>query len=94
MSDIDFSAVDRRSEPIASRGSERAAERLLVMRPTSFFSNRFRLYVEEEDGAAAHHSQRHGGRSGLDRVIDLNLLLMILLIGVPVLAYFMLSSGS
>ncbi|MBD8547245.1 hypothetical protein [Sphingomonas sp. CFBP 8760] len=60
MSDIDASAMDRRSEPIAPCGPGNAPEPVRSLAPP----------------------QRMPGRT-----IDLTLLLMILLIGVPILVY-------
>lgn len=88
MSDVEFTAPDRRSEPIASTTPEMSNDRRLVMRPESFFSHRFHMQVEEDTAGSPP-----AGRSWLERLIDLNLVLMILLIGVPVLLYCILSSA-
>lgn len=94
MSDVHFSAVDCRSEPTSSHGSKDSNERALVMRPKSFFSHRFDLYVEGHDTEERPSRPLPVFRNGPDRLIDLNLLLMILLIGVPVLAYCILSTAN
>ncbi len=91
MSDVDTPANDRRSEPIAPRSPDEPAHPMLVMKPESFFSHRFSLTVEDATGAPPSPS-RPAPRTGLERLIDLNLLLMILLIGVPVLAYCIFAS--
>lgn len=94
MQDVDFSAVDRRSEPIGSRAAKPCAERVLVMRPEGFFSNRFHLEVEERGDSRSHLCEAPDAPRGIERVIDLKLVLMILLIGVPLLAYCVLSFAS
>lgn len=59
---------------------------MLVMRPKSFFSNKFEIYVEQEEVEKPR-------QAGSERLVDLTLILMILLIGVPVLVYCIISSS-
>ncbi|WP_445191511.1 hypothetical protein ACT009_13140 [Sphingomonas sp. Tas61C01] len=91
MSDIEFTAADRRSEPIAQDGSAISPRRVLVMRPASFFSNRFKMYVEDED-CEEGSVRASSPRTGINRLADLNLLLLILIIGVPLLIYCIMDS--
>ncbi|MBM6577417.1 hypothetical protein KCP91_13625 [Microvirga sp. SRT01] len=102
MSDDNASAMDRRSEPIAPAGSTATTEPHLIMRPESFFSHRFHLHIEDVEHPqppSARPTARPDARprahaTGLERLIDLNLLLMILLIGVPVLVYCILAAAT
>lgn len=93
MSDVDFSAVDRRSEPIAPKSSEIATERVLVVRPESFFSHRFHMHVEDQQVEERQNRPSPVRPSGLDRLIDLNLLMLVVFVGVPVLVYCILSTA-
>lgn len=92
MSDVDFSAVDRRPEPIASHASQKPVKRQLVMKPESFFSLRFHLHVEDEEEEQRSDVTQPVLRNRLHGLLDLNLLLMILFVGVPILVYCILSS--
>ncbi|MCK8457579.1 MULTISPECIES: hypothetical protein [Sphingomonas] len=65
----------------------------LRMRPRHFFSNKFDMDIVEdysESDANEHSVQRP---KWLSRLIQMNLLLMILLIGVPVLLYCIMVSA-
>ena len=63
------------------------------MRPRHFFSNKFDMDIIEDysDADADEHSVRRP--KWLNRLIEMNLLLMILLIGVPVLLYCIIASA-
>lgn len=90
MPDIENPAMDRRSEPIAVCDHDDATEPVLVMRPESFFSLRFNLRT-------ARRRQAPDGLADApvapERRIDFTLLLLILLMGVPLLVYCVLSAG-
>ena len=92
MSDIEFTASDLPTSSSKSARPNRPVERKLVMRPESFFSHRFRLEVEEADGSSSVEPAKGTRGRGLDRLIDLNILLLILLVGVTVLLYCVLSA--
>ena len=55
----------------------------LKVRPQRFFSNRFEFDVVDEE----HDVERRRPPSGLRRVVDVDLIIMILIIGVPLLLY-------
>ena len=65
----------------------------LRMRPRHFFSNTFDMDIVEDysEADADEHSVRRP--NWLNRLIQMNLLLMILLIGVPVLLYCIMVSA-
>ncbi|MCP8893272.1 MULTISPECIES: hypothetical protein [Sphingomonas] len=92
MADVDFTAIDRRSEPIASQDADNLTRRVLVSRPESFFSLRFHMQVEEEEAENLPCRPSRSRQRGLHRFIDLNLLLLILFIGIPILVYCILST--
>ena len=92
MADVDFTAIDRRSEPIASQDADNLTRRVLVSRPESFFSLRFHLQVEDEEAENLPCRPSRSRQRGLHRFIDLNLLLLILFIGIPILVYCILST--
>ncbi len=79
MSDIDASAVDRRSEPIIATSAARATASPPVLR---------------SGGPSPFDVRKHAAnRRSIDAVrplVDRGLLLMILLIGVPLLLYCIL----
>ncbi len=82
--------------PLASQDApDRAASPrpFLRMRPRHFFSNTFDMDVVQDysDEDAERDSVRRP--KWLDRLIQMNLLLMILLIGVPVLLYCIIVSA-
>jgi len=71
----------------------RSPRPFLRMRPRHFFSNKFDMDIVEdysEADADDHSVQRP---KWLNRLIQMNLLLMILLIGVPVLLYCIMVSA-
>lgn len=93
MSDIDTSAMDRRSEPIVARHPDDATEPVLVMRPESFFSMRFRLHTGGRQASDGPGDPPARPPAAPERPIEIGLLLlMILLIGVPLLVYCILST--
>ncbi len=55
----------------------------LKARPQRFFSNRFEFDVTYEE----HDVERRRPPRGLRRIIDVDLIIMILIIGVPLLLY-------
>ncbi|WP_443970618.1 hypothetical protein [Sphingobium sp. CR28] len=65
-------------------------EPLLVMRPEGFFSHRFRLHVEAQhpDGRPARPA-----RAAQAQRVDLDALRMTMLIAVPFLLYWVVSSA-
>ncbi|RXD06652.1 hypothetical protein EQZ23_00545 [Sphingomonas sp. UV9] len=64
----------------------------LRMRPGHFFSNRFDLEIVEDHSKLEAESRQHMRRNWLARLMELNLLLLILLVGIPVLAYCVFAS--
>ncbi|WP_156360312.1 hypothetical protein [Sphingomonas sp. Leaf226] len=65
----------------------------LRMRPQSFFSNKFDLEIVEGYSKADAEARLNEGKDWLSRLMELNLLLLIVLVGVPVLVYCVLSSA-
>lgn len=64
----------------------------LRLRPKHFFSNNFSLEIEDE--ATTHYETDSNSRlSRVGRFIDLNLALLILVVGVPMLVYCVISSS-
>ena len=63
------------------------------MRPQSFFSNKFDLEIVEGYSKADAEALQNEGKDWLSRLMELNLLLLIVLVGVPVLVYCVLSSA-
>lgn len=64
----------------------------LRSRPRHFFSNNFSLEIEDE--TTTHYETDPNSRlSRLGRFIDLNLALLILVVGVPILVYCVISSA-
>ena len=70
-----------------------APQPFLRMRPQSFFSNKFDLEIVEGYSKADAEARQNEGKDWLSRVMELNLLLLIVLVGVPVLVYCVLSSA-
>ncbi len=63
------------------------------MRPQGFFSNRFDLEIVEDHSKADVEDRQSQDEHWLSRLMELNLLLLIVLVGVPVLVYCVLSSA-
>jgi hypothetical protein len=70
-----------------------APQPFLRMRPQSFFSNKFDLEIVESYSKADAEARQNEGKDWLSRLMELNLLLLIVLVGVPVLVYCVLSSA-
>lgn len=70
-----------------------APQPFLRMRPQSFFSNKFDLEIVEGYSKADAEARQNEGKGGLSRLMELNLLFLIVLVGVPVLVYCVLSSA-
>jgi len=60
--------------------------------PGHFFSNKFDIEIVEEHSKSETEFRRQDLPNWLDRLMGLNLLLLILLVGIPVLAYCVLAS--
>jgi len=63
------------------------------MRPRGFFSNRFELEIVEDYSDDNSDSQARNKSSWLNHFIDLNLLLMIIVVGVPILLYCIVAAS-
>ena len=72
---------------------ERAPPPFLRMRAKHFFSNRFELEIVENYPAGDGDRQVDKTPGWLNRFIDLNLLLMIMVIGVPILLYCIVAAS-
>jgi len=70
-----------------------APQPFLRMRPQSFFSNKFDLEIVEDYSKADANDRKNHNNNWLSRLMELNLLLLIVLVGVPVLVYCILSSA-
>ena len=70
-----------------------APQPFLRMRPQSFFSNKFDLEIVEDYSKADANDRKNHNNNWLSRLMELNLLLLIVLVGVPVLVYCVLSSA-
>ena len=68
-----------------------APQPFLRMRPQNLFSNKFDLEVVEDYSKADAEDRRNEDKDWLSRLMELNLLLLIVLVGVPVLVYCVLS---
>ncbi|WP_156460864.1 hypothetical protein [Sphingomonas sp. Leaf339] len=66
---------------------------LLQMRPQHFFSNRFDVEIIEEPIGASIQEENGESQGWLGRIMELNLFLLIVFVGIPVLAYCILSSS-
>lgn len=66
----------------------------LRMRPKHFFSNDFRMEVVQDYSKSDVEDLRESPPNWLGRLMELNLLFIILLIGVPVLVYCILASAT
>lgn len=60
--------------------------------PGHFFSNKFDIEIVEEHSRSDTVFRQQDLPNWLDRLMGLNLLLLILLVGIPVLAYCVLAS--
>ena len=92
MSDIEFTSFDRPGNSSGSAKPAQPVERKLVMRPESFFSHRFHLEVQESNEPDSVGPSESGRKRGLKWLVDLDLALLILVVGVPVLLYSVFSS--
>jgi len=70
-----------------------APQPFLRMRPQSFFSNKFDLEIVESCSKADAEARQNERQDWLSRLMELKLLLLIVLVGVPVLVYCVLSSA-
>lgn len=89
VSKSDDSCQDDRQRQVASP----APQPFLRMRPQGFFSNRFDLEIVEDHSKADVEDRQSQDEHWLSRLMELNLLLLIVLVGVPVLVYCVLSSA-
>ncbi len=71
-----------------------APQPFLRVRPQSFFSNKFDLEIVEDYSKADADDRQSHDKNWLSRLMEINLLLLIVLIGVPVLVYCILSSAN
>ncbi len=71
----------------------RSPRPFLRMRPRHFFSNKFDMDIVEDYSEADADEHSVPRPKWLNRLIQMNLLLMILLIGVPVLLYCIMVSA-
>jgi hypothetical protein len=87
---------DKDSRPLADHDVElqdRASQPFLRMRPKHFFSNQFELEIVENYSADDGDRRARKQPKWLNRFIDVNLVLMILVIGVPILLYCIVASA-
>ena len=87
---------DKDSRPLADHDVElqdRASQPFLRMRPKHFFSNKFELEIVENYSADDGDRRARKQPNWLNRFIDVNLILMILVIGVPILLYCIVASA-
>ena len=66
----------------------------LRMRPKHFFSNNFDIDIVEDHAKADGDLNSDRPPNWLNRLIDINLLLLILLVGIPVLLYCIIASAN
>lgn len=85
------SNFERRDRVRAEDGDE-PSRPFLRMKPQPFFSNRFELEILEEPSEKEPKVERRSSFGPIDRLLDLDIVLMIFLIGVPLLAYCILTS--
>jgi hypothetical protein len=87
---------DKASRPLADHDVElrdHASQPFLRMRPKHFFSNQFELEIVENYSADDGDRRDRKQPNWLNRFIDVNLVLMILVIGVPILLYCIVASA-
>jgi len=72
---------------------ERTSRSFLRMRPRGFFSNRFELEIVEDYSDDNSDSPARKKSNWLNQFIDLNLLLMIIVVGVPILLYCIVAAS-
>lgn len=92
MSD-DTSNPDNRS--LSSRANtteDRPTTAFLRARPDSFFSNKFTLELEEAYAEDGHISKTTTSEKITRYLMDANLALMIIFVGIPVLLYCVITS--
>jgi lipopolysaccharide/colanic/teichoic acid biosynthesis glycosyltransferase len=88
--------ADPASAPRADHDVElrdHASQPFLRMRPKHFFSNQFELEIVENYSADDGDRRARKQPNWLNRFIDVNLVLMILVIGVPILLYCIVASA-
>jgi hypothetical protein len=84
-SDSESSGDDNREvEHVSSRP-------FLRMRPKHFFSNKFDMDIVEDHSIADARKPRN---QHLNRLMDLNLFLMIIVVGVPMLVYCIIGAAT
>lgn len=66
----------------------------LRMTPRHFFSNKFDLVIIEEFSKAGGETEELARTNWLNRLMGLNLFLLIVTVGVPVLVYCVLAAGT
>lgn len=92
MSDDTSSPGNRNLANPARLSDERPKTVFLRSRPDSFFSNKFKLELEEVYSDDIYKSDLTKGEIVTSYLVIVNLALMILFIGVPILIYCFITS--
>ena len=83
----DFGPIDAHNQ-----AKDPPPQMFLRKSPGQFFSNKFDIEIVEEYSKSETEFPQQDIPNWLDRLMGLNLLLLILLVGIPVLAYCVLAS--
>lgn len=91
---LERSSKSERRDRVRAENDDEPSRPFLRMKPQSFFSNKFELEIVEEPSEAEPKLERRSSFGLRDRLLDLDIVLLILLIGVPLLAYCIMTSAS
>lgn len=92
MSDDTSNPDNRNLSSRANTTEDRPTTVFLRARPDSFFSNKFTLELDEVYADDGHKSKTTNSEKITSYLMDANLALMIIFIGIPVLLYCVITS--
>ncbi|WP_380784715.1 hypothetical protein [Sphingomonas sp. R86521] len=75
-------------------GDNTPPQPFLRVRPKHFFSNKFDMEIVEDYSKAELEERPDDSQKWLGRLIDMNLFLLIVVVGVPVLVYCIMASST
>lgn len=75
-------------------GDDAPPQPFLRVRPKHFFSNKFDMEIVEDYSKAELEERPDDSQKWLGRLIDMNLFLLIVVVGVPVLVYCIMASST
>jgi hypothetical protein len=94
MVDQSSKSVDAHHDDLKVQVTEPARQPFLRVKPRSFFSNKFDLEIVEDHSKDDGEDRKIHDSYWLSRLIDINILLLIVFVGVPVLVYCIVASAS